>query len=153
MRGKRIAPHQSKIKDFCQLPPGGEAMRLRRINTPLNNHLPHSAGKVCRCALIRSGSPSVPFSLLSSLFTFHSSFFTFPHPPWGDIKIRRNGSKLPLTFRVEMSTIDDEILCTTMPVAESTKSNLGGNQIEGLGIYYHRRGDGSRYQLFAGKRQ
>ena len=37
-----------------------------------------------------------------------------------------------------MIRIDDEVLCTAMPVAEGTKSNLGGNHIEGLGIYYHR---------------
>jgi len=82
-----------------------------------------------------------PFLFFSeSAGTVRYSRFTlrFPHPPRGDIKNRRNGSKLPLTFEEEMSTIDDELLCTTMPMAERTKSYLGGNQIEGLGIYYHR---------------
>ena len=40
---KQNSPHQSKIFDFCQLPPQGEAMCLRHIINKENNHLRKNA--------------------------------------------------------------------------------------------------------------
>jgi hypothetical protein len=72
-------------------------------------------------------------------------------------KIMSFAGKRQLTFRPEMSKI--MLIHYATPKGGASvccKENkyyiLGGNKIEGLGIYYIRRGDGSCHQFSAGNR-